>query len=399
VSRKPDPEIERSNTSHKRFIDVLTEAFRALGGDAWIARQKAATEPLDEEDLDQVIFANQFSLLELDSNEQEEEVDDTEQSPGRSTNVPANHQWKKSKGSKKHGKRRQRSKKQPQSAVEEPNVEEVPLESYRIIEDESGLVTDYLMAVYSIAGQWIDLRHYLQSIWRQVSHGGLNSAIAGVISNIAIAMIKQSESLIFVNFPGHDSYETVMNTITRGNVDRAQGMFNVALQLVEPDGKPSTNVQQIDLDIKEQFLVHTYQALLDFITDFQATRSGKPTKRLLPEIKNWDPIFDPQRATNEQRIKWRRAYTINWLYDLVNVFSSIVVQRITMKHQKIVLENVDWSTSGPWNEHRRLFGLNEVRILHVVLPSRETLDPLPLLLLLHIGTHDKFRNRSNANCS
>ena len=48
-----------------------------------------------------------------------------------------------------------------------------------------------------------------------------------------------------------------------------------------------------------------------------------------------------------------------YLRDTVNVFSSIVVQRITMKGQKIVLEDVDWSIKGPWNAHRRLFGINE----------------------------------------
>jgi hypothetical protein len=39
--------------------------------------------------------------------------------------------------------------------------------------------------------------------------------------------------------------------------------------------------------------------------DFQETRSGKPTKRMLSEIRDWDPNFDLQRATKEQRIKWR----------------------------------------------------------------------------------------------
>jgi hypothetical protein len=34
VNEKPDPEIERSNVTHKHFIDALTEAFDALGGNA-----------------------------------------------------------------------------------------------------------------------------------------------------------------------------------------------------------------------------------------------------------------------------------------------------------------------------------------------------------------------------
>lgn len=53
--------------------------------------------------------------------------------------------------------------------------------------------------------------------------------------------------------------------------------------------------------------------LLDFTNDFQKTRSGKPTKRMQAEIRNWDPEFDVQQASKEERIKWRRSYTINWL--------------------------------------------------------------------------------------
>ena len=76
-------------------------------------------------------------------------------------------------------------------------------------------------------------------------------------------------------------------------------------------------------------------------------------------LNGWSPMFDLQRATKEERISWRRLYTINWLYDLVNVFSSIVVQRNTMKGEKHVYENIDWSPTGPWHQHRRLYGLNE----------------------------------------
>jgi hypothetical protein len=178
------------------------------------------------------------------------------------------------------------------------------------------------------------------------------------MSNIAIAMVKKTQSAIFVDFPGHDSYETVMKTITRGNVDKAQGMFSLTLHKLSPDGNV-VDAQEKDIDVKEQFLIHAYQNLFDFITDFQKTRSGKPTKPMMAEIRDWDPYLNLQRASKQQRIKWRRSYTINWLYDLVNIFSSIVVQRNTMKGQHWVYETVDWSVHGPWNKHRRLFGLNE----------------------------------------
>lgn len=44
---------------------------------------------------------------------------------------------------------------------------------------------------------------------------------------------------------------------------------------------------------------------------------------------------------------------------MVTLFSSIVVQRNTLNGQHWVYERVDWSVNGPWNKHRRLFGLNE----------------------------------------
>ena len=356
VATKPDPEVEKSNASHRCFIDALTEAFKTLGGEEWASRSKSETSNPDEEDIDEVLFTNKFSTLGIDGPSDGEEGGDAVEgeSNGRPKRPAKNSTAKRKKG--KRGKRAKGKK----SAVREANLDEIPLESYRIIEDESGLVTDYLIAIYSLVKEWIELRHYVQGLWREVSYGGLNSSVAGALSNMAVAMIKQTESAIFVNFPGHESYETVMKTITRGDLEKAQGSFHMALYRMGPCAEPAEKVQEVDIDVKEQFLIHTYWDLLDFIMDFQETRSGKPTKRMLSEIRDWDPNFDLQRATKEQRIKWRRAYTINWLYDLVNVFSSIVVQRNTLKGQNWVLETVDWSVNGPWNQHRRLFGLNEL---------------------------------------
>lgn len=149
-----------------------------------------------------------------------------------------------------------------------------------------------------------------------------------------------------------------MNTITRGDPEKAQGMFTLSLLRVTPNGEAG-KIQDTAIDVKEQFMIHTYRSLVDFLEDFQKTRSGKPTKRMLSEIRDWDPKFDLQRATIEERIRWRRSYTINWLYDLVNFFSGVVVQRNTMKDENHALENVDWSPTGPWAKHRTLFGLNE----------------------------------------
>lgn len=183
--------------------------------------------------------------------------------------------------------------------------------------------------------------------------------MAGSVSNIAIKMMKRAETAIFLEFPGHDSYETVMKTITRGNPDKAQGNFKVQLHQVSNDNFMSRKVIENSVDVREQFLIHTYDALVGFITDFQKTRTGKPTKPMLAQIDNWQPYMDLQRASSTERLRWRRAYTINWLYDVVNVFSSIVVQRNTMDGQNHRLDLVDWSPSGPWDMHRRIYGVKE----------------------------------------
>ncbi|TVY37932.1 hypothetical protein LOCC1_G006747 [Lachnellula occidentalis] len=358
VSKTPDPEIEKSNISHRHFINGLTEAFEALGGKIWASEQKSGNKLADEEDLDAVIFTNAFSALNLgDSSNVGEEEDAESDDAGPSTVSFARPKKKSSKGKKGKGGKKLKAKKKP--AEKEASIEDIPLESYRIIQDETGITTDYLMAVYSLIKQWAELRDYVQKLWHEVAYDGMNSAVGGAMSNVAIAMVKQTQSAIFVDFPGHDSYETVMNTITRGDPEKAQGMFQTSLHQVGPAGNVMKS-QSTDVDVKEQFMIHAYQDLLDFITDFQANRSGKPTKRMLANIRDWDPKFDVRRASKDQRLKWRRAYTISWLYDLVNVYSAIVVQRNTMQGQHWVYNEVDWSVNGPWSQHRRLYGLNEL---------------------------------------
>ncbi|KAE9368958.1 hypothetical protein N431DRAFT_382769 [Stipitochalara longipes BDJ] len=372
ATENPDPEIERSNASHKLFIEALSSAFKALGGEEWKLRCKsdsrkpktsgpgeAESEDEGERNEDEVIFANKFAALNVGDANTGEEDDEEEDEEVPSEAGVSRPRPRKSGGKKKKGKGRRGKKSTGKKPSVEANIDNISLESFRIIEDENGERTEYLMAVYSLVQQWVELRQYIQKLWHEVSYGGLNSAAAATVSNIAIGMIKQTQSAIFIDFPGHDAYETVMRTITRGKPDQAQGMFSISLSRMRPKSNMREKVQDVDVDIKEQFLIHTYTDLSDFIVDFQKTRSGSPSKSMLTEIRDWDPNFNLQKATTHQRIKWRRAYTINWLYDLVNVFSSIVVQRNTMKGQHWKYELVDWSIRGSWNKHRRLYGLNE----------------------------------------
>ncbi|OAA60308.1 hypothetical protein SPI_05432 [Niveomyces insectorum RCEF 264] len=355
AAANPDVEVEKSNASHEFFIQALLKVLKALGGeeDAAGANKQAAGEdiplkPSDDIEFDDAVFANMFSALNVEKTAggaSSDEGSDEEAGPtAGSTARPRRAQAKPGKGKKSKKGRRPPKKGGAQKTppvAKAADLEEVPMESYRIIEDEEGVMTEYLMAVYSLAQDWSRLRSCIQDFWREVAYGGLNGAVAGVLSYLAVNMVKQIELDIFIEFPGHDAYETVMQTITRGDVAKAQGMFSMRLHRVDGSGE-SQQVEEAHVDVEEQFLIHAYRDLLDFVTDYQKTRSGKPTKSMLAEIDNWDPNFAPQRATREQRLKWRRSYTINWLYDLVNVFSGVVVQRIRLKGERHLLERVNW---------------------------------------------------------
>jgi hypothetical protein len=172
-------------------------------------------------------------------------------------------------------------------------------------------------------------------------------------------MVKQTCVAVFADFTGHESYDTIIQTITRGDPDKAQAKFGLSLYRISACGHQNEKVKDTRLELKEHFWVHTYNDLVTFINDFRMNQTGKPTKVMQVQLNDWSPTLDLQRTTNDQRVNWRRSYTINWLYDLVNLFSAIVVQRNTMKGEHHVYEDVDWSTTGPWHHHRRLFGLNE----------------------------------------
>ncbi|KAI1157716.1 hypothetical protein F5B18DRAFT_643891 [Nemania serpens] len=61
-------------------------------------------------------------------------------------------QHKKSPGKGKraeHGKNANKKKEHLPSAITQ-NLDDIPVESYRIIQDEEGIITDYLMAVYAL---------------------------------------------------------------------------------------------------------------------------------------------------------------------------------------------------------------------------------------------------------
>lgn len=187
-----------------------------------------------------------------------------------------------------------------------------------------------------------NLRLYLQEEWWRVAYDKANSAVVGAVSEMAVRMVQEAEPEIFVDFSelGHNCYETVVKTLTRGDMVEAERLFRVDMVVYGSTAAKAT------VDLREHLCSYAYDRLVAFAEDFQQGRTGRPTKRLQKQLANWSPELDLQAATREKR----RAYTIDWLYDLVNVFASVT----TRKHlgNDYVLENVDWSPEGPWGSER-----------------------------------------------
>jgi hypothetical protein len=68
---------------------------------------------------------------------------------------------------------------------------------------------------------------------------------------------------------------------------------------------------------------------------------GKRTKAMQAQLNSWDPASYLERATNDECVSWHRSYIIKWLYDLIPVFSSVVVQRNTMKGEGHVYKDIE----------------------------------------------------------
>lgn len=353
----PDPDIEKSNQTHKFFIDALQQAFEVLGGKQWESShdgQLPDTGDNAEDEIKQSLFSNRFSNLDVEG----ERVESDQEDPESPAQAAPKQQHRRKTGKSKKMKGKKKMKKQQKSAPNGPDLEDVPLKDYHIIENDSGTSTEYLMAVYALVKEWCDLRQYLSGVWMDVAYAGLNGATAGAVSNMAIAMLERSEFAISLDFPGHDSYETVMKTAMRGDPEKKDSMLSVAEWKLDSGGN-HTEISEAKADVKELLLIHAYQDFMTFIADFQKNSNGKPTKALAKELGRWDPEIDLQKATKEERLRWRRTYTINWLYDLVNHFRTIVVQRTFEEGQNLDFPKVDWSVKGPWNCYRRLFGLND----------------------------------------
>jgi len=357
-----DRELEKSNEAHESFIETLTTAFHILSGS--MSSQAAGDDvnpdtpesPLrGQDELNLLLLTNKFSMLGFEDptagDDEDGEASDAHlDKPGPSKG----RQQPRSKKSKKPKRGKSKNQKPPKPA---PTTEakRIPIEGYRIVTEEEGLM-DYLVVANMLAAEWTALRKTLQGFWREAAYGDLNTAVAGCLSNVAIQMVRRNECEVFVDFPGLDSYMEILTALTGGKPGQMSLERPLAL-LTEP-ASGTEAMKEVVFEHSEHVMVRTMEALCYFIRDFRKTRSGRPTKKMLKEIKNWDLKFDLQGAQKEERLQWRRVYIINWLYDLVNVYSSPITQG--GRDEKVMLEEIDWSETGPCGQERRLFGLTSL---------------------------------------
>ncbi|KAG9529298.1 hypothetical protein KCU93_g3615, partial [Aureobasidium melanogenum] len=299
-----DEKLEHSNNTHKHFIDTLASAFEDLGAEQWLSdqsqkRQEAFSSKKEVED---VIFSNPFSDLPV------HHIDDEVDEPTM------------------------------------PDTAEVPIEDYHVTDgpDES---VDYAVTVFMVFVEGKRLRELMQCYWKLVIQNHLNIAVAGVMSNMAIALVKTTASAIFVESDSRgdsgDSYIDLIMRLTSGDFDRAD-------ELVQARGGVS---------FRESFSLHIFDCLVEFVTDYRSNRTGKPTKRLQADLDKWNPACNVRELSPDDRLQWRRLYIINWLYDLVNVYSHIVRRENGIGRDSP--ESITWSLSGPYRRDARLFGLED----------------------------------------
>ncbi|KAF4838706.1 hypothetical protein CGCTS75_v000549 [Colletotrichum tropicale] len=340
--------IEKSNDMHRHFIDSLIDIFSILGGVSWWEKQMQANEMsskrLDSdaeqiEEMKGIIFSNKFASLDLSH-------DDSKPEPPSGPESDADDPVAESKAAKKkrvNGKKGKGKTSKPvksrKPARKADSSADASVESYRILEDDQLL--SYTMAILSFRTEWAQIRQYVQDLWIDVIHKNLNTAVAGAVSNVAIAKIKKTELELFDDFPEHCYFEKITDTLTRGGLNRLQ---KVAEEKAAAD-------------------------------HFQKSRNGKPTKAMRAKIGLWDPKLSLETATKEERILWRRKFTINWLYDLVNEYSS---WEQSQRGERCFSDDVDWSPSGPSGSRRTLLGLTDFAAFVTSLVSQKTGSDLSL---------------------
>lgn len=344
TANKPYPDVEKADASFGSFIETLRDCLQVLCGVDWALDSHklpgvlSSSLLLTKEKLDRLVI-KEFPGLE---NNEPETAHQVAPRPG--------HQRKQAKPGK--GKRGKRRKDGEASKSKNMNTTKESLQRFfdgerlrHIYIDLQGDVhtTISFMTTFDWFKECFDLRAYLQDVWYDVAYKGLNSAVAGALSKTALyAMIRRRTDFTAADSPGKVSYRQMMDIMS------AVLGFNAELENIDADKGDAHLVND-----REMFMVYSYRDLIDFVTDYRKNSNGKPTKRMMKEINNWDPYFDLRRATMEERLEWRRSYTINMLYDLVRLCARRV-QSINVIENNKTLHPTECHRD---KEHQKLLGI------------------------------------------
>ncbi|PLN84932.1 hypothetical protein BDW42DRAFT_191283 [Aspergillus taichungensis] len=347
-----DADTRHGNESHKAWIAGIQAAFDILGGPACLG-QRAEKEPSEAEpnDLRLAILTNRFSVLHLDGEDAASDPDMF----GAELGDPSPSSVKSKDCSKRGGKSTRRKKGKGKDPASRNKFR---MEVCCIIDDDEHDI-NYGMAAHSLLLEWTQLRDYMQCRWLDSAYSELGLGVTGGLAKIAIATLRQREAHVFVDFPNRGSFADVLQALTHGNLDATQEKLR-QMKLKSLKGSDTT-AAEIDIDVKEQYLVYTYEVLLEFIEDFQKNRTCKPTKNMMKLINSWDQMLDLQKASKEERIQWRRIYAIKWLYEVVTIFASGYTAYVSAKDKGEAASKIDWSFEGleKNQEYSTLWGMHE----------------------------------------
>jgi hypothetical protein len=364
-----DVDLEVSNATHRHFVDVLEESFRVLGGEEWLEQEADRIADRDQyyyaTEVERTIFTNRFSLLKPsctstpNSSDTEPEDDPMNAKPARPRRQNKAFKRKKKGKSGNKGKSKNKNPREDATAIR-PRDEDL-LKNYCFLDDDDDrlMSVNYIIASFFIANEWIDARADVQARWKETMYRGANTIIPAAVSHTAVAMVKQAESEIFVDHPGGDSFVSLMTSFIQtemSNRHPAVPTEHKENTMNEQERTAATTLATL----KEPLMIPTYEDLRDFVIDYHKNFNGKPSKKMLAQIKDWEPDVDPRKLTTLARFRWRRSYVINWLYDLVNVYKDITDKVSEVLGPDLSLNQAKIRTEdSPWFRIPRFFGLHE----------------------------------------
>lgn len=217
---------------------------------------------------------------------------------------------------------------------------------------------------------------YASDLWKQVANEQLHAAIAGALSNVAVARVKQLQYDAAADFPQLNNFETILYTLCRGDLDSAAGKLKIVT------AGPLGDMETTTLDFREYFSVYAHDDLVNFITDYRTNRSGKPS-RAFASLK-WDPNVKLSQLSLKKRREWRSDYSMLWLYDSVNSYASTILTGIPLG-SGVNLDTWDWSMESMGRKSRRmLWGPVEFVSEITTLAMKRKDSPLVKLIKPHL---------------